>query len=240
MAAKARKKIETDWASETEARLLDAALPLVPRLGWGQALVSRAGREVGLSLGETELLLPSGARDLAALLSRRHDRLALQALGKLDVKALKIRERIRAGVEARMDVAMVNEAALHRMCGYLALPTNLALALRLVWESADGIWRWAGDTATDENHYSKRAILAGILITTLAVRIQSGVEAQADHLAASIDKVMAYEKWKANIHPAAQALVFAKALGAIRYGKATPGQAAPGQAPPGQAPPGQE
>ena len=25
------------------------------------------------------------------------------------------------------------------------------------------IWRWAGDTATDVNHYTKRALLAGIL-----------------------------------------------------------------------------
>ena len=114
---------------------------------------------------------------------------------------------------------MADEAAVRRMCGFLALPTNLPLALRLVWESADAIWRWAGDTATDENHYSKRAILSGILISTLAVRIHSGAEAAAEYLAARIDNVMAFEKWKAQFHPAEQAKDVARALGRIRYGR---------------------
>src|SRR5436190_9909345 len=184
MAARSRKPDTVDWAAETEAKLLNAALPLAPELGWNRPLVVRAGREIGLSLGETELLLPNGARDLAALLSRRHDALALQALAGTDPTTLKIRERIRAAVAARISAAMADEAAVRRMCGFLALPTNLPLALRLVWESADAIWRWAGDVATDENHYSKRAILAGILITTLGVRMQGGIEAEAAHLAA--------------------------------------------------------
>jgi ubiquinone biosynthesis protein COQ9 len=219
MAARSSKPKTTDWAAETEGRLLDAALPLAQELGWNRGLVVRAGREIGLSLGETELLVPGGARDLAALLSRRHDALAMQALAGVDPKSLKIRERIRTAVAARISAAMADEAAVRRMCGYLALPPNLPLALRLVWESADGIWRWAGDVATDENHYSKRAILAGILITTLGVRMQGGVEAEAAHLAASIDKVMAFEKWKAQFHPAEQARDVARALGRIRYGR---------------------
>ena len=37
--------------------------------------------------------------------------------------------------------------------------------LKLAWESADHLWRWAGDEATDWNHYSKRTILSGILTT---------------------------------------------------------------------------
>ena len=143
----------------------------------------------------------------------------MQALDGVDAKTLKIRERIRAAVAARISAAMADEAAVRRMCGYLALPTNLPLALRLVWESADGIWRWAGDVATDENHYSKRAILSTILITTLGVRMQEGVEAEAAHLSAAIDKVMAFEKWKAKFHPAEQAKEIARALGRIRYGR---------------------
>lgn len=219
MAAAHKTEAETDWAAETSERLLDAALPLAADLGWGRTLVTRAGREIGLSLGETELLLPNGGRDLAALLSRRHDRLAMEALEGTDAKALKIRERIAAGVRARISAAMADEDALRRYCGFLALPTNLPLALKLVWESADVIWRWAGDTATDENHYSKRTILAGILITTLAVRMQSGPEAEAEYLAARIENVMAFEKWKAQFHPAEQAKEFARALGRIRYGR---------------------
>lgn len=219
MAAAADTAEASDWAAQTEERLLDAALPLAPELGWNRRLTARAGREIGLALGETELLLPHGARDLAALLSRRHDRLAFEALSDVDPKSLKVRERIARAVAARVSAALADEPALRGWCGFLALPMNLPLALRLVWDSADAIWRWAGDTATDENHYSKRAILSGILISTLAVRMNAGPEAEAAHLAASIDKVMAFEKWKAGIHPAETAKEIAQALGRIRYGR---------------------
>jgi len=211
---------EPDWADETEARLLTAALPLVPRLGWTSRLVAAAAREVGLSAAEGELLLPHGPRDLAALLARRHDRRALEALADMDPSALKVRERIRQGVLARCEVAMEDEAAVRRWAGFLALPANMPLGLRLAWASADSLWRWAGDTATDENHYSKRALLAEILISTLAIRLASGANAAADHLGGRIDAVMAFERWKAGLKPSQTAARVAGALGRMRYGRA--------------------
>ena len=65
---------------------------------------------------------------------------------------------------------MADETALRRWMGYLALPQNLVMGARLAWDSADRLWTWAGDVSTDENHYSKRAILAGLLTSTLMVR----------------------------------------------------------------------
>ena len=62
-----------DWASRTEQAVLDAAVRHAPDLGWNASLVRRACADRGLSLGDQELLLPNGARDLAVLLSRRHD-----------------------------------------------------------------------------------------------------------------------------------------------------------------------
>ena len=40
---------EPDWAAETEARVLDAALPLAPRLNWSRQLVKAAGEAAGVS-----------------------------------------------------------------------------------------------------------------------------------------------------------------------------------------------
>ena len=67
----------------------------------------------------------------------------------------------------------------------------------LAWETADHLWRWAGDTATDWNHYSKRAILSGILIPALTMRWFEGKDAAEAFVARRIDNVMAFEKWKA-------------------------------------------
>jgi ubiquinone biosynthesis protein COQ9 len=211
--------VETDWADEAELRVLDAAIALAPSLGWNSRLAARAGAAAGLSAGETLLLMPGGPRDLAALLSRRHDRAGLATLGKLDPKALKMRQRISRGVEARLDAAEVDGEALRRWAGFLALPANLPLALKLVWESADAIWRWAGDRATDENHYSKRAILSAILVSTLAIRLDAGRDAASANLATQIERVMAYETWKAKIRPADLATQLATALGRLRYGR---------------------
>ena len=106
-----------------------------------------------------------------------------------------------------------------RWAGFLSLPLNLPLALRLVWEGADGLWRWAGDTATDENHYSKRAILSAILVSTTAIDLASGREAALAYLDARIQNVMDFEKWKAGLKPADLAREVAGALASIRYGR---------------------
>lgn len=213
---------DTDaWARETEEKLLLAALPHAQALGWTSRLVARAGTEIGLSRGETELLLPNGPADLAALLSRRHDARAMTQLANYDPQTLKIRERIRTAVEARLDVAALDESALRRCAGFLSLPQNLPLAGRLAWESADLLWRWAGDTATDENHYSKRAILSGILTGALAIRMASGRGASMDFVDARIANVMSFEKWKATtkIRPTETVKALAQSLGRLRYGR---------------------
>jgi ubiquinone biosynthesis protein COQ9 len=207
-----------DWAEAAEARVLAEALKLAPEQGWTWAMTRAAGAAAGFSLGETELLLPGGPRDLAALLSRAGDAAAMAALAEVDPKSLKIRERIRRGAMARTDAAMADEAATRRWAGFLALPGNAALGLRLVWESADAIWCWAGDTATDENHYSKRALLAGILMATLLVRLSQGEAAAEATLDRRIEAVMAFERFKGRVGKLKLGAWTAGAMGRLRYG----------------------
>ena len=207
-----------DWAATAEQQVLDQALPLVARDGWTWRSVLAAGRAAGLSAGETELLLPHGPEDLAALFSRRHDAAAMTLLAGVEPMSLKIRERIARAAMARIDAAAADEAALRRWSGYLALPFRLPLAMRLLWASADMLWRWAGDVSADENHYSKRAILSGILAGAMAVRLSSGREAAAAFVDARIENVMAYEKWKAGRKPTDVLAEIAGALGRLRFG----------------------
>ena len=61
------------------------------------------------------------------------------------------------------------------------------------------MWRLAGDTATDYNHYSKRAILSTVYGSTMAVFLNDESEGFADtraFLARRIDSVMRFEAWK--------------------------------------------
>jgi len=207
------------WAQDTEQALLDEALKLAPAQGWTRRTVAAAGKALGMTEGETGLLLPHGPADLAALLSRRHDARALAALG--DPHNMKIRERIRRAVEARLDAALQDEAVLGRWMGFMALPAHAPLAARMAWETADLLWRWAGDEATDENHYSKRALLAGIVTGALALAHSSGRGAALAFVDRRIADVMRFEKWKATtrVRPSQWVSSLAQTLGRARYGE---------------------
>lgn len=207
------------WAQDTEQALLDEMLRLTPAQGWTRRTLAQAGQALGLSEGETGLLIPHGPRDIAALLSRRHDERALASLG--DPHNMKIRERIRRGVEARLDAAIQDEAAVRRWIGFMALPQNAPLASRLAWETADKIWRWAGDEATDENHYTKRTLLAGIVTGAMAIWLASGRGAALEFVDRRIENVMAFEKWKATtqVRPSQWIAGLARTLGRARYGE---------------------
>ena len=96
------------------------------------------------------------------------------------VEALRVHERIRAFVTHRLDRMAPDREGLRRALAILAQPRNLPAAARLGWRTADRMWRLAGDTATDWNHYSKRTILMGVYAATVAVFLDDGSEGQAD------------------------------------------------------------
>ncbi len=80
------------------------------------------------------------------------------------------------------------------------MPQNAAAGIRLGWRAADVMWRLAGDTATDFNHYSKRAILGGVYGATITVFLDDESEGWAEtraFLARRIDGIMRFEKAKA-------------------------------------------
>ena len=112
---------------------------------------------------------------------------------------MKIRERIRQLVETRIDLLAENRESLRRALSIEAMPLNAPRALKWGWRSADIMWRLAGDTATDYNHYTKRAMLGSIYAATLAVLINDDSDNQAEtraFLGRRIDNVMSFEKAK--------------------------------------------
>ncbi|APE27911.1 COQ9 family protein [Aurantiacibacter gangjinensis] len=139
--------------------------------------------------------------------------------GRLD--NMPIRERIRSLVQFRLDAIEGLEEALRRATAVQAMPQNVARALRQGWSSADKIWRLAGDTAADYNHYTKRAILASIYAATLAVFVEDDSEDKADtraFLDRRIEGVMKFEKAKAQLlGKDRESFDFARFLGRLRY-----------------------
>lgn len=115
---------------------------------------------------------------------------------------LKIRERIRTLVVFRLEAVADIDEAVRRALSVMAMPHHAPRALQLGWASADRMWRLAGDTSNDYNHYTKRAILGGIYSATLAVFVNDESEGKAktyDFLDRQLEGVMRFEKFKAQM-----------------------------------------
>jgi ubiquinone biosynthesis protein COQ9 len=135
--------------------------------------------------------------------------------------AMKIRARIAALVETRLALLAPNREALRRATAILAMPQNARRAAELGWRAADAMWRAAGDTATDYNHYTKRGILAGVYAATIAVFLQDESEGWADtraFLDRRIDGIMRFEKTKAKwLGNKDHRLSLSRFIGRLRY-----------------------
>jgi ubiquinone biosynthesis protein COQ9 len=167
--------------------------------GFGEAALRDAAARAGVDPDVARLAFPGGARDMVDAWFADVDATMAAKWSAERLAPLKIRERITALVEARIDLLAPNREALRRALALLALPTNVPFAAKLGWRAADAMWRLAGDTATDYNHYSKRAILGSVYGATMAVLLNDESEGLADtraFLARRIDGVMRFESWK--------------------------------------------
>jgi ubiquinone biosynthesis protein COQ9 len=204
-----------------ESRLAKAVAGYVPQLGLNRMSLEAGARSLGLSEGERDLIAPHGASDIAAILWRGHDGVLLDPVMAESLAGMKIREKIGFLLNSRLDAAAADEKVAKRLMGYFALPHHAALYHRLLWETAGIIWRLAGDTALDENHYSKRMIVSGIITTAMMTRLSRGREAQLAQIDRNIEQVMQFEKFKAKlpVKPEAVVLNLARTLGRLRFGQ---------------------
>ena len=204
-----------------EAELAQAVAPFVPDLGLNRLSLNAGAKAAGFSDGERDLIAPNGASDIAAILWRAHDAVLTSPETEAALTTMKIRDKIGHLLTLRLDAAAADERLARHLMGFFALPHHAALYHRLLWETADIIWRLAGDKALDENHYTKRMIVSGILTTAMMTRLSQGREAQQDQIARNIQSVMDFEKFKAKLpfKPEEAMLNLAGALGKMRFGR---------------------
>lgn len=189
--------------------------------GWGDVAVDTAARQLGVAPAAARLAFPGGAMDMIAAWVDRIDGDAALALPQAALAEFGVTDRIRRLVQFRIEAVTGREEALRRALAILAMPQNLARAARLGWGSADVMWRLAGDTATDFNHYTKRAILSSVVAATLAVLIDDHSEDKADtraFLERRLRDIGKFEKAKARLlRPGGQHFSVVRLLGRLRY-----------------------
>lgn len=187
--------------------------------GWTDEALTITAEAAGVNPGVARLAFPGGAVDMIDAWFAYVDRSMLAAVP--EVATLKVRERIARLVEARLTAMEPDREALRRALAVLAMPQNLRAAARLGWRTVDAIWRAAGDTVTDYNHYTKRGILLGVYGATISVFLDDESEGDADtraFLARRIDGIMRFEKAKAGFVKRTENLPsLSRFIGRLRY-----------------------
>jgi ubiquinone biosynthesis protein COQ9 len=167
--------------------------------GWSDAAVHTAADEAGVDRDVAKLAFKDNAIDMIDAWIDSIDMELAHRLPAEKLAAMKIRDRITALLATRLEIMAPDRESLRRAMAIMAMPQNLVRSAKIGWRSADRMWRLAGDTASDFNHYTKRMTLSAVYASTLSVFVNDDSDNFADSRAfldRRIDNVMQFEKVK--------------------------------------------
>ena len=168
--------------------------------GWNARAIEAAAAQTGIDPAQARLAFPKSQAEMVDAYICGVDAGMEGHFTPETVAALKVRDRIRSMIWFRLEIMAPAREAVRTGLSILAMPQNVPLALKAGWRTADLMWRLAGDTATDYNHYTKRLILSGVYASTLLAWFDDQSEGWME-TGAFLDRrladVMRFEKWKA-------------------------------------------
>ena len=152
-------------------RIIVAALPLVENHGWTWKVVMDAADTCNIQDGLESSIFPNGLADVVAHFGDYTDRLMMKKLEKIPSSSLRSKDKVRVALLTRYGILENNKAALKSAAAFWSMPAHVIQGQRILWRTSDRIWNWAGDTATDYNRQTKRALLSSIIMGTSMVWI---------------------------------------------------------------------
>ena len=188
--------------------------------GWTRKAVDSAATQLGVDPAQARLAMPKTQAAMVDLYIKEVDRSLEAWFTPERLAGMKIREKIRSLVWRRLEIMGPAREAVRRALAVLAMPQNIPLGLRISWRTAHQMWRIAGDTSTDFNHYTKRMTLGAVYGSTLLAWLEDQSEGWSDTAAfldRRIDGVMKFEKWKAGWKGSGESLSLSRFLGRLRY-----------------------
>ncbi len=187
--------------------------------GWSRAAVDAAADSLDIDRDQARLAVPKDQAGMIDLYIQGVDRTLEEHFTPERLAPLKIREKIRSIVWKRLELMEPAREAVRRGLAILAMPQNVPTGLSIGWRTADVMWRIAGDTSTDFNHYTKRLTLGAVYSSTLLVWLDDRTPDWGEtsgFLDRRIDDVMQFEKFKAQWRGSERFSV-TRFLGRLRY-----------------------
>ena len=178
-------------------KILHEALKDIAFDGLNWQTILRAAEKSGYDADVATTVFPDKVTSFLTYFSAWIDEAMLEKLKETDPEEMKIRERVRHGVWVRLNILEPHKEIIRLSINYWMNPLRKPQAAKMVWKTADHIWKWAGDNAIDYNKYTKRALLTGVIsATTLAWVNDRSDDHQktADFLDRRIDNVLVVGK----------------------------------------------
>lgn len=185
--------------AKAAADILAHATPLAPFEGWNQRTLGIAAQNAGYKRTDVIRVFPGGAIQAAEALLTYYNQAMAETLAGYHLENMKIRERITAAIRLKLELMAQDREALRKIYALLAIPYNLPVALKHLYQTVDTIWYAIGDTSTDFNFYTKRLTLAGVYSATMLHWLDdksAGFDATWAFLDRRINEVMMIEKAK--------------------------------------------
>ncbi|MEM7618185.1 MAG: COQ9 family protein [Pseudomonadota bacterium] len=157
----------SDKNIDIKNRILLSALDNVPFDGWQWSVVEQAAEDEGFDTAMALAVFPDKMEDVLLHFSNWADEQMLDKLNEGDFSGTRVRDKIEQAVIARLDVLSPYKESVQKAAVYWIGPSKSIQAGKSIWKTADLIWVWAGDTSDDYNHYTKRALLSGVITTTM-------------------------------------------------------------------------
>lgn len=160
-----RKRRYVEYQDE-QARVLQASLPHVVRLGWTEAAMIAGARAVGVSPS----IIGSFPRKEAALVEFFMDDCLQRLIDRIDsgedLKSMIPSDHISKLIRFRLEMQAPYISKWPQALSIQAQPLNVPTSFKQRAMLIDEIWHAVGDEASDIDWYVKRTVLGGIYSTT--------------------------------------------------------------------------
>lgn len=186
-------------SKENKEKILKEFLEICVFEGWNKKALEEAFVKAGVDVKFLNFIFENDCVDVADFFVRQIDEKMIEKAAELDFTQMKIRDKIRNLVKIRLKINEQYKPQVKQLVSFYLNPKNSHHALTNAYKTADLMWKIAGDTATDFNFYSKRAILTKIYIRVLysfANDNSNNYQKTLDLLDSEIEKVMKFGAFK--------------------------------------------
>ena len=146
-------------------KILKQALVDINTYGFNKNMLIKAAENCNISEGNLGRLFPEEIYELKEYFFNETDIEMLKKINRIKSKNIRIRDKIYNGVIIRLEIFQKNKDAIKQI--FVSESSNPIKSIKNLWNAADLIWKSAGDTSTDYNHYTKRLLLSWVYLSTL-------------------------------------------------------------------------